>query len=116
MMKFHCRCGKRISVPFKAKKTIGRCPKCGARLVVPKASDAKSTDADAPKKASAKPAPDRRKKEAKKKPRPEKADPDKARSEEARAENVRRAKAEVADRLRKRGSKGGKGVAAVPSR
>ncbi len=38
VMKFHCRCGKRISVPVDAKKTIGRCPKCGSRLVVPKAS------------------------------------------------------------------------------
>ncbi len=132
VMKFHCRCGKRISVPVKANKTIGRCPKCGARLVVPRASDAKSpTEAPAAKSRDrAKPAPEKRArdskdaKDTKEKPRSDKGDSgksdsdkaraekersEKARSDEARAENVRRATAEVADRLRKRGSKGGKG-------
>jgi len=78
VMKFHCRCGKRISVPVDARKTIGRCPKCGARLVVPKASQANPTE------------------------RPK----GKARSADARARNVRRATAEAADRLRKSGGKG----------
>ena len=78
VMKFHCRCGKRISVPVDARKTIGRCPKCGARLVVPKASQA----------------------------RPPERPKGKARSADARARNVRRATAEVADRLRKAGGKG----------
>lgn len=36
VMKFHCRCGKRIAAPVDAKKAIGRCPKCGARIVLPK--------------------------------------------------------------------------------
>jgi hypothetical protein len=113
VMKFHCRCGKRISVPVDAGKTIGRCPQCGARLVVPKVSHAKlpipkqapepkpkpKSGAGASKDADAKPAPKKRPKDAKKK----------ARSDEARAENVRRATAEVADRLRKRGAKKGKG-------
>jgi len=82
VMKFHCRCGKRISVPVDARKTIGRCPKCGARLVVPKASHARPPD----------------------KPK------GKARSANARARNVRRATAEVADRLRKSGGKGRRAV------
>ncbi|MHC5054182.1 MAG: RDD family protein [Planctomycetota bacterium] len=117
VMKFHCRCGKRISVPVDAGKTMGRCPQCGARLVVPKASHAKlpipeqapepkakpepkpKSAPGASKDADAKPAPRKRPKDAKKK----------AGSDEARAENVRRATAEVADRLRKRGAKKGKG-------
>ena len=82
VMKFHCRCGKRISVPVDARKTIGRCPKCGARLVVPKTSQA----------------------------RPPERPKGKARSADARARNVRRATADVADRLRKSKSKGRRAV------
>jgi uncharacterized RDD family membrane protein YckC/DNA-directed RNA polymerase subunit RPC12/RpoP len=85
-MKFHCRCGKRISVPVSTKKAVGRCPKCGSRLVVPKVSQAKSP--------------------AKEQSR---AKNEEARSAEARAENVRRATADVANRLRKRGGKKEKG-------
>jgi len=44
VMKFHCRCGKRISAPVDAKKTVGRCPKCGSRLVLPRPSGASAED------------------------------------------------------------------------
>ncbi|MHC4505127.1 MAG: RDD family protein [Planctomycetota bacterium] len=41
LMKFTCRCGKRVSVAIDAAQTVGRCPKCGSRLVVPVAGRAK---------------------------------------------------------------------------
>jgi uncharacterized RDD family membrane protein YckC/ribosomal protein S27E len=41
VMKFTCRCGKRVSVSVEASQTVGRCPKCGSRLVIPVAGRAK---------------------------------------------------------------------------
>lgn len=34
-IKFRCRCGKKIAVSVDATKTIGKCPHCKTRLVVP---------------------------------------------------------------------------------
>ena len=57
LMKFTCRCGKRVSVAIDAAQTVGRCPKCGSRLVVPVAGRSKPDGqaSDEPKKSRKKP-------------------------------------------------------------
>jgi uncharacterized RDD family membrane protein YckC/DNA-directed RNA polymerase subunit RPC12/RpoP len=39
VIKFECRCGKRVSAPADAKSFVGKCPKCGVRLLLPKAPE-----------------------------------------------------------------------------
>jgi hypothetical protein len=46
VIKFRCLCGKRISVPIDTPRTLGSCPKCTQRLLIPRAPRAGSPFAD----------------------------------------------------------------------
>jgi uncharacterized RDD family membrane protein YckC len=39
VIKFECRCGKRVSAPADAKSFVGKCPKCGVRLLLPRKTE-----------------------------------------------------------------------------
>ena len=58
VIKFECRCGKRVSAPAGAKSFVGKCPKCGVRLILPKTREkAPASEARAAPKARPAPAP-----------------------------------------------------------